>query len=352
MEDGMKRMLRSLMMAFLASCVISTVWAGGGSQASEPAPAAGTEKLLQAPITFRVAFAENADTPIVKHLSEAYNKASQLTNGEIKFEIFPSGQLGTIPDVTEQMNAGAPIIINTGFDNVAELVPELGVAAAPYAFLDIKEVFKLVKTPWFDNISRLMNEKAGMQPIGVGASGYRHFISRKPIRDASSIKGMKIRMGPSALAQTYIRLMGGTPVTSNWVDNYPSIQQGVFDSCEAALSLLYSSSLYEVAKYLTLSGHFVTPAMQVTSASSWAKVPEAYQKIIKDCVDAGMLACYEEIVKSEEPLIQQFKDKGVEVIVTDKSTFAAYTPQLLMELGYPSNAYDEFRKAIDSAPKN
>lgn len=49
------------------------------------------------------------------------------------------------------------------------------------------------------------------------------------------------------------------PTTSTWADNYSLLQTGVIESCEAPLSLLLSSSLNEVCKYLCLSGHFVNP---------------------------------------------------------------------------------------------
>jgi TRAP-type C4-dicarboxylate transport system substrate-binding protein len=343
--------MKKLMFFFLVVLILPLFFGCSKQQSAAQSPT-GTDRtanrLLKEPLTFRVAFAENPDTNVVVFLSAAYKKASELTNGEILFEIFPSGQLGSIPDFIEQMRAGAPIICNAGIDNLAEMVPEFLPAAVPYAYLDITEILKLVKTPWMANIKQLMIDKVNLYPVGIGASGYRHFLSRKPIYDASSIAGMKVRMGPSAMAQGYIKVMGGAPIANNWADNYPSLQQGVFDACEASLSLLYTSSLYEVTKYLTLSGHFITPAVQTTSSEAWAKIPAPYQKIIEDCVAEGFIALLDDVQKTEQPLIQQFKDKGIEVIETDKLTFAAYTPKLLESLGYKADAYTEFRKAIES----
>lgn len=340
-----KKMITVLIV--LLAIIVSPIWSGG-SKSNTQSGSGETDRLLREPLTFRVAFAETQDTNVVVFLSGAYKKASELTNGEIKFEIFPSGQLGTIPDFIEQMRAGAPIICNAGIDNLADIVPEFMPAAVPYAYLDITEISKLIKTPWMANIRKLLISKAGLYPVGIGAAGYRHFLSRRPIQNASSISGMKIRMGPSAMAQGYIRVMGGSPIANNWVDNYPSLQQNVFDACEASLSLLYSSSLYEVTKYLTLSGHFITPIVQTTSSGAWARIPAPYQKIIEDCVAEGLVALLNDIQKTEQPLIQQFKDKGIEVIEPDKSTFAAYTPRLLESLGYKAQDYYDFRNAIES----
>lgn len=316
---------------------------------SQTTPAEQTDdktNLLDKPIVFKVGLAESASTPLVTYSAKAYERITEATNGDLVFEIFPDGQLGTITDVMEQSLTGAPIICNTGWDALGDYVPELLAVAFPYTFLSLDEIFKFLESDYLANLEVKMNE-ANIALIGGGTAGYRHFISSKPIYDASSIKGMNVRMGPSTLAQTYISVMGGTPHSSNWVDNYTMIQQGIFEACEAPLSLLYSSSLYEVCDYLTLSGHFANPYVQVMSYEMWQKIPEPYQKLIREIFMEEAKNCYDVVIEQEDELIQQFKEKGIEVIETDKSTFAEFVPALYEAMGIDQGLYEEVRAAIE-----
>jgi len=353
----MKKTIVVLLAVIMVVCCVSCGSTGSsGTTAASPTKApsqtdsanlsGGKANLLDKPIVFKVGIAESASTPLCIYSTKAYERITEATNGDLVFEIFPDGQLGTISDVMEQSLTGAPIICNTGWDALGDYVPELLAVACPYTFLSLDEIFSFLESDYLANLEVKMNE-ANIQLIGGGTAGYRHFISSKPIYDASSIKGMNVRMGPSTLAQNYIAVMGGTPHSSNWVDNYTSIQQGIFDACEAPLSLLYSSSLYEVCDYLTLSGHFANPYVQVMSYEMWKKIPEQYHSLIREIFMEEAKNCYEVVIEQEEELIQQFKEKGVEVIETDKNTFAAFVPALYETMGISEDMYAEVRAAIE-----
>jgi len=299
-----------------------------------------------APITFKVTMSEDLKSDVVKRVTEITDKVTAATKGEIKFQIFPSNQLGSINEYIEQVRAGAPIIGVMGFDNMGDIVPEFLPASMPYLFNDPAEVFKLAESKWMEDKVKLMGQK-NLVPLAFGTSGYRHFIGRKPIRSAADIKGQIVRMGPSKVAQNFITVLGGSPTTSKWADNYSSIQQGVFDACEASLNLLYSSSLFEVAKHLSLSGHFITPMSYVMSTNQWDRLSPEYKKIMKKEWQEGMKRLYDDVKASEDVYIQKFKDAKIEVIEPDKKSFAAAVPELLKKLGYDSKIYNEIRAAIE-----
>lgn len=319
-------------------------------ESAAPAESQAPEKLMDQPITFNMGFSSAADSAVGKAMQSACDAITERTNGEVQFKLFPNGQLGSTTEVLEQMRAGAPVICALGFDNMGDYVPKMQIASAPYVFNDTHEVQVLGDSDWMKETEKDMRE-AGFAPLGYGSWGYRHFISTKPIEDASSIKGMLVRMGNSSLAQNFITVMGGSPTTSSWNDNYSNLSQGIYDSCEASAELLYNSSLYEVAKYLTLSGHFVTPTVMTMNTTCWDKLPEAYQQIVREEISKGMATILDEMTASEADYIQKFKDAEVTVIETDKSTFSAYVPELLTKLGLDAAEYDNIRAAIEAGQK-
>ena len=80
--------------------------------------------LMSEPLTFKVAYVENLDTPIGQILPGKFEEITERTNGDLQFEIYPSAQLGNIADTLEQIANGAPIITTAGYDNMAAFVEE------------------------------------------------------------------------------------------------------------------------------------------------------------------------------------------------------------------------------------
>ena len=132
-----------------------------------------------------------------------------------------------------------------------------------------------------------------------------------------------MRMGPSSAAQGFITVMNGTPTTSTWADNYSLLQTGVIESCEAPLSLLLSSSLNEVCKYLCLSGHFVNPFSLCMNPTYWDQISAEDQQTIKSVLTDACVEMADQSMAKEDEFVQQFKDLGVTVSEADKASFAA-----------------------------
>ena len=314
------------------------------------APAASTEpaKLLASPLTFKLCFTENPDTAIGTLIPAAAEKVTELTNGEINFEICPSAQLGANPDVMEQLINGAPVITAAGYDNMSAFVPACNVPCTPYVFESIDEIFKYGTTDaWQSMKSDII--AAGYQPICLGSWGLRCFISSKKITCADDIKGLIVRMGNSAASQNFVTVMGGSPTTSAWADNYSLIQNGTIDACEAPVDLLWSSSLYEVCDYLCLSNHLATPGMFVISPDFWAQIPAEYQAIMEETFGKAMEDVATEFKNSQADYVAKFKEAGTEVCENpDVASFAAYVPKLFDYLGYDVADYEALRAAVEN----
>ena len=342
--------------------VLATVMVLGmvGCGAKEEAPAAKEETKTEAPaakeepkkeekvepITFKVAYSETEDSLFGQIMNEAYATITEKTNGRLVFEIFPANQLGSITDMLEQQRSGAPLICAMGFDNLGDIVKDFSPASFPYTFNDLYEIQALAKSDWIANIEEQLVAQ-DIKPICYGCIGYRHFIGTFEINSAEDCKGHIMRMGPSGAAQGFITVMGGTPTTTTWADNYSLLQTGVIESCEAPLNLLLSSSLNEVCDCLALSGHFVNPFSFTMHPDYWNQMTEEEQKIVKETMAEACVKLADEVVANEENFIQQFKDLGVTVTEPDKSTFAAVVPALYELLDLDPAIYDDIRAAIE-----
>jgi TRAP-type C4-dicarboxylate transport system substrate-binding protein len=66
---------------------------------------------------------------------------------------------------------------------------------------------------------------------------------------------------------------------------YSGIQTGKVDGAENNWPSYESAGHYEVAKYFTVDEHSRVPEAQIASQYTWNKLPEEYQKIIRECAE-------------------------------------------------------------------
>ena len=354
--------MKKLFALFLALAMVLSLVACGGAAApaATEAPAAAEAPaaeapaaeepvhLLDKPMTFKVATTQASNGLWVKYMTAAYEEITELTNGDLVFEIYPDSELGKNDDCVEQILAGAPMILGCGFDTMTNFSDKLAVASSPYVFQDMSEVFTLVETDWWDTTVAELADSANLQIFAVGTLGYRHFISTFEINSAADCAGHIMRMGPSGAAQGFITVMNGTPTTSAWADNYSLLQTGVIDSCEAPLSLLLSSSLGEVCDYLALSGHFVNPFSLTMNPMYWEQISAADQAIVKETLAAACVEMADQAMEMEAEFVQAFKDQGVTVTEPDKASFGAVVPELFKLLELEPSIYDDIRAAIEA----
>ncbi len=316
---------------------------GASSGSSSSSSAAEPVKM-----TLKWSSAESEDSLVGKTVKAALEEVSEKTDGNLKFEFYFSNALGTIPEFMEQMLSGAPIIAAGGIDTASEYCHDIMPASFPYTYEDITEIFALQKTNWWENTKKALAEEH-IAPVALTAFGYRNFIGSVKVEKADDLKGHIVRMGPATMAQTFMSVIGASPTTSTWSDNYSLIQNGTIDLCEAAVDLLWSSSLQEVSKYLNLSGHFITPAILMMNDQTFAQLGSEYQTILCDTLAEHLNKMVLSTVDTQTEYVQKFKDYGVEIVNTDKSSFAPYLPELYKALGFDPNLYNELRADIDAA---
>ncbi len=322
----------------------STPASSGSSSTPAPAPAAEKPQL-----TIKWSCSENEDTLVGKTMKAALEEIVEKTDGNITFEYYFSNALGTLPEYMEQMLSGSPIRCSGGIDTASEDCHDIMPASFPYTYEDINEIFALQKTNWWENAKKSLASEH-IAPVALTAYGYRNFVGNVKVEKADDLKGHIVRMGPATMAQTFMSVIGASPTTSTWSDNYSLIQNGTIDLCEASTDLLWSSSLQEVSKYLNLSGHFITPAILMMNDECFAQLGE-YQSLYCETISKHLDAMVASTVDIQTEYVQKFKDAGVEIVNTDKSSFAPYLPELYKALGFDPNIYNELRSDIEAAKK-
>jgi TRAP-type transport system periplasmic protein len=158
-----------------------------------------------------------------------------------------------------------------------------------------------------------------------GYFGPRQIISDKAIVDPEAFNGVTIRTPPIVMWIKTLEAMGGRAINLAWPEVYSGLASGVVDAAEAPLGSLYGSKLHEVKKVISKTGHFKPFTGWIIGTNYFDKLPEEYQKILKEeAVKTGEYMT-ELTLDSQEEYEEMFKKEGVEFVEVDVQKFREAT---------------------------
>ena len=226
---------------------------------------AGTASVLAAPAVLRRR-AMAATTLTLGHgaapgnpravAAEAFAKlVGEKTEGRVTVNIAGSEQLGNDVAMLTSLRMGALDITANSQGAASGLVPELATLGLPFLFEDSAAAFRVLDGP----IGAELGEKfaaVGMTPLGWWDNGIRHITnSKKPINTPADLQGLTIRTPADPMTIDIFQALGPSTEQIAFSELYVALQQGVVDGQENPLANIASSKIYEVNKYISLSGH-------------------------------------------------------------------------------------------------
>ncbi|KUK14494.1 MAG: TRAP dicarboxylate transporter, DctP subunit [bacterium 42_11] len=257
------------------------------------------------------------------------------TNGKIKVELYPRGVLGRDEEMLEQAVMGGEVCVNTDAGRLGVWVKEIGILLCPYLTDSIEDWMRLLKSDlakeWYDKVAK----ERGLVVLAFNwYAGARHFLTKKPIYKPEDLEGLKVRTPGAPVWQETIRALGATPVALPWTEVYMALQQGVVDGAEAQHPATYGSKLYEVAKYITKTGHIQLWNCPVVGEKWLKKLPADYQKILFEEADKAGDYATDLLLKMLTELEEKMKAEGAVINEVDLAPFKKRAEVVYEKLGY------------------
>ena len=244
------------------------------------------------------------------------------TNGEVVIKVYPGGQLGKGErELVEGMQMGIIDIAVTSTGPLSNFSPDMGMVDLPFLFLSNEHVDKVLDGPVGRKLLDDL-EKANLKGLAFMENGFRNFTnSARPLEKPEDLKGLKFRTMENPVHLASVRSLGAQAVPMSWGEVYTSLQTGVIDGQENPVAIIWVNKMNEVQKYLSLTGHFYSPAPMTMSKRKFDKLkPEWQELFIKAALEA---AAYERktIRDAEKSQVTDLKSWGMDVRTVDKQPF-------------------------------
>jgi len=274
-------------------------------------------------ITIRVGHAQ--PTKDVFHLGSVKFKEAleQKMKGRVRVQVFPSGQLGSIRDMVEGLRVGTIQVVMDAPSRLSVYTPLGDVFKLPYLVENRAQGEKAWASPVGEKLLKDIADKSGIMTVGVAWRGARHITANREIRTPEQMAGLKIRVPPYDLPVAMFKALGASPTPMDWGEVYMSLQQGVIDAQENPMSTNFSNRIYEVSKFLILTGHVKDFAGFMMGKEYFGKLPADVQAAILEAAAVGSKHIGDFVDAEDAGFIKKFAEAGVKVIEPDNAKFRA-----------------------------
>ncbi|WP_336353568.1 TRAP transporter substrate-binding protein [Pseudomonas atacamensis] len=300
----------------------------------------------QAEMKLKFADIHPAGYPTVVAEENMGKALTKETNGELTFQYFPGGVLGSEKEVIEQMQVGAVQLSRVSLGIVGPVVPDVNVFNMPFIFRDQQHMRNVIDGPVGDEIlDKITNSEFGLVALAWMDGGTRNIYTKKPVRKLEDLKGMKIRVQGNPMFIDMMNAMGGNGIAMDTGEIFSALQTGVIDGAENNPPTLLEHNHFQNAKFYSLTGHLILPEPIVMSKITWEKLTPDQQQLVKKAAKAAQA---EERVlwdKKSAASEEKLKAAGVEFITVDKKPFYEATASVREKYGAP---YADLIKKIEA----
>jgi len=302
----------------------------------------------QAPIRLRLAHAAAEVHP--GHIAAVRFKEAleKLAPGRFNLQIFPNRQLGDDKPNLEAAVAGT--IDMCGASGVLfPLVTGRPALNAPQLPFIIKDYDHFTKLSLGSAGQALLDDLAPAGLVGLQLTdiGTRNFLSvARPVRKVADFAGLKTRIVPVQLHKAIWEAVGTAPIGLPYGEVYSALQTKVIDAVEINVSSMLGENLWEVGKFMTLTGHYPWHNVIAMNKAKFDALPPDLQAAIRQAGHDSVAPTLEYTKQQDFAARDDLRKKGVQFSdIEDLDVMKQKVAPLVEQYAKQSPLIDAFVKA-------
>ncbi|MBD8066827.1 TRAP transporter substrate-binding protein [Devosia sp. PTR5] len=321
----------------LAAVAVCAVIAGG-------LPAAAQQ------FTARIGHLESDQQPRHKGLLMVSELVSERTNGDVKFEIFPAGQLGQAREMNEGTQLGlmegtvSPAAFLAGFN------PAVSILDVPFLYPADRAKADALRTGPFGQAVLDSFAPLGLKAIAIWPNGRKSMTSNKDIEALEDFAGQTFRVMDSQVLIEQFNAVGASAVALPFGELYTALQTGVVDGQENALDTIATMKYQEVQDYLLISEHGANEDIVMFNQAWWDSLPAEYQTVIVDAFNEVRPQVEELKEAAQKTALEAIRASDITIHELNDEQRAAFREAMYGPArdAYLANAGDAGQKIVDA----
>ncbi len=276
------------------------------------------------------------------------------TQGRVKLRVFYGGVAGDEKTMMDKLKRSLIDMASFTGIELGATVPEVRLLELPFFFENHAQVDAVVAALYPDFEAKF--KEKGLIVAGWGESGFVYLMSKKPIRSAADMQGVKI-WAPKGdeLVRTMLTEYGLVPVYLGFESVLPQLQTGGLDAVYAppmgAIGLQWFRSLKYYSNAKLANGTGAT----LISEKSFKQLPPDLQKIVKEVSEENSRALIQALRAENMSGFLTLQKNGLEAVDVSpeelkklRDTAMKVQNKLVGRL-YSQELLDKARRARDKA---
>ena len=274
--------------------------------ASFPAPAV----LAQAPMVLKFSHVVADDTPKGKGALRFKELAEKYTQGKVKIEVYPNSQLYKDKEEIEALQLGAVHLLAPSTAKFAPLgAKEFEALDLPFIYKDDAQFQQVAKGP----VGKFLMDKLepkGIRGLAFWDNGFYWITANKPVVKPEDLKGVKVRISGSKIADQYFRAAGAIPQILAFSEVYQAMQTGVVDGGENTPSNIYTQKFFEVQSHMTGMNHGHLQYAVIANSKFWDGLPADIRTQLDKAMAESTVYANEIALKENVDSLEAIKKSG------------------------------------------
>lgn len=249
---------------------------------------------------------------------------AQRSQGRYEVRLFPASQLGTLQAQLDGILMGAQDVFMIGWGGLGTQLKDFDISGFPIIFRDQEHAWKFAASPVGQDLYERLRKERGLRPLSIDwLWPPRQIVSKRPIRTAADMKGLKMRVSEQKVWSESWRAMGIYPTPMAWGEIFTGLQQGIVEALEGPSTQLIPMKFTDVAKNVTMTNHTKFIAHLIVSDKWFQSLSPQDQKLFVDASKEAAAYGNKLVQEADARFVDDLKKQGVTVITPEPGFFDA-----------------------------
>jgi C4-dicarboxylate-binding protein DctP len=213
------------------------------------------------------------DTPKGRAAAYFAKLVEQRTKGRVKVQVYPNSQLYKDSDEIAALQKGSVQMLAPSLAKFGQLgLPQFEVFDLPHIFDDYADAHRVTFGPIGKELLNKLQSK-GIVGLAYWDNGFKQMSANKPLRKPEDMKGLKMRVQPSAVLQAQMRTLGAIPEVMDFSAAYQALKSGAVDGTENPASNFFTQQMQDVQKHLSVTHHGYVGYAVIVNKKFWDRLP-------------------------------------------------------------------------------
>ena len=276
-------------------------------------------------VTISLGFSTNLEDPRGVASLLFKDEVEKNSNGRIKVMIHPDGELGADGDLIKGIIDGKVDMTVSSAGNFAVYATKLGISAMPFLFSDFDEAWAFMDGDLVAEVNKTL-EEFGIVVLSHFDNGFRCVTTtNKAVKSVADMRGLNIRTPPNQIVMETMSALGANPKPYAFNELKKALKDGLFDSQENPIPIIYNSRLFEEQKFLSITNHSYDAMPLVIRLDLWNEFSQADKDIILAAAKKAQDLDRKLVKEQTESYVSKLREEGMTITNPDLKAFQKAT---------------------------